>query len=220
MRKTIFIGFIAVVSSLVLSASSFASVIYSDSTSFNAVLGTTVVDDYENNSYTFVQNNAAMTNVLGETSYTSTGFGNHNIVAIVGSTNHLYCAGCNGSFLLDFTSTSVSGANGVFGVGFDFFNAGNPSYFAMVTYGDNSTEDLALPNAFSSGLQFWGITSALEISSIHFGLINGGITQNGSFGIDNLTIGNPGTNVPEPTSVLLFGLGLLGLCAARKRKSA
>jgi hypothetical protein len=220
MRKTIFIGFIAVVSSLVLSASSFASVIYSDSTSFNAVLGTTVVDDYENNSYTFVQNNAAMTNVLGETSYNSTGFGNHNIVAIVGSTNHLYCAGCNGSFLLDFTSTSVSGANGVFGVGFDFFNAGNPSYFAMVTYGDNSTEDIALPNAFSSGLQFWGITSALEISSIHFGLINGGTTQNGSFGIDNLTIGNPGTNVPEPTSVLLFGLGLLGLCAARKRKSA
>lgn len=220
MKKTILIGFIAVVSSLVLSASSFASVIYSDSTSFNAALGTTVVDDYENDSYSFWQNNATMTNVLGETSYSTTGFLNHNLVWESTGGNHMFCAGCNGSFLLDFTSTSVSGANGVFGVGFDFFNAGNPSYFALVTYGDNSTEDFTLPNAFNPNLQFWGITSSLEISSIHFGLANGGTTQVGSFGMDNLTIGNPGTNVPEPTSVLLFGLGLLGLCAARRRKAA
>lgn len=209
----------AVVSSFALSASTFASVLYTDWTSFNSALDSIVVDNYENGGYVFVQNDASMSNVLGETNYTTTGFSNNDIVWSNTPGNHMYCAGCNGSFLLDFTSTSVSGANGVYGVGFDYFNAGNPGYTALVTYGNGSTENFGFDTISNPNLKFWGITSDLEIASIHFGLVDGGTTQSGSFGLDNLTIGNNSTKVPEPAGMLLFGLGLLGLAAARKRQA-
>ena len=207
---------VAVLISSFLTAPVFAGVIYNNSGIFNALLDTSVVDDYENGAYSFIQNNAQMTSVLSETRYTSTGFGNLNIVSDIGS-NHYYCAGCNGSFLLDFTSTSVSGTNGVFGVGFNYINSGDPLFDALVTYGNGSTEDIALaPGGFASS--FWGITSDLEIQSIHFGLANGGFTQQGSFAIDNLTIGNART-VPEPGALLLMGLGLIGLSISRRKKA-
>jgi hypothetical protein len=214
MKKTL-LG-LAALSTLIFSTSSFAAVIYSDSTSFTTGLYTTVVDNYENAGYTFIQDNSSMSSVLGETDYQTTGFSDLNIVFGTGvGGNHMYCAGCNGSFLLDFTSTSVSGANGVYGVGFDYFNTTEPLYNAFVTYGDGSTENFALASAWGSALQFWGITSNLGISSIHLGLTDGIDTQEGSFAIDNLTIGK----LPEPAGLLLLGLGLLGLVAARKRQA-
>jgi hypothetical protein len=205
----------AILISAFLTAPVFSNVIYNNSGIFNATLDSSVVDDYENSGYTFIQSNAQMTNVLYETSYTTTGFNNLNIVD--GEINHFYCAGCNGSFLLDFTATSVSGANGVFGIGFNYFNYGNPLFNALVTYGNGSTEDIALASAFLSN-SFWGITSDLEIKSIHFGLANAGATQQGSFGIDNLTIGNARA-VPETSTLLLMGLGLIGLSVSRRKKN-
>lgn len=199
------------------SSTTLAGVIYSDSAAFNATLGSIVVDNYENSGYAFVQNDAAMTNVLGETTYKATGHPNTNYVWL-SSGNHMFCAGCNGSFRLDFSSTSVSDANGVYGVGFDYFNTTNPLYNAFVTYGDGSTENFQLASAWNPNLKFWGITSDLEINSIHFGLANGGPTKQGSFAIDNLTIGNKASSVPEPASILLLGLGLLGLSAARRKQ--
>ena len=178
----------AVLISCLLTTPVFANVIYNSSGIFNATLDTSVVDDYENAAYSFIQNNAQMSSVLSETRYTTTGFGNLNIVSDIGS-NHYYCAGCNGSFLLDFTSTSVSGTNGVFGVGFNYINFGSPLFDAFVTYGNGSTEDIALARGGFAN-SFLGITSDLEIKSIHFGLVDGGATQQGSFAIDNLTIGN------------------------------
>src|SRR5262245_41262332 len=86
----------------------------------------TVTDDYSNAGYVFQQSDAAMTAVLNQTAYTATGFANNNIV--VGGR---YCAGCNGSFRLTFTGTTVGTAQGVYGVGLDVVtNAGNPGYFA------------------------------------------------------------------------------------------
>lgn len=205
----------AILISFFLTAPVFASVIYNDAGIFNATLDASVVDDYENSAYGFIQSDAQMTSVLSETSYSTTGFNNLNIVSGVGS-DHFYCAGCNGSFLLDFTSTSVSGANGVFGVGFDYLNLGSPSFNALVTYGNGSTEDIALS---AGGFSFWGITSELEIKSIHFGLANGGATMDGYFEIDNLTIGNSRA-VPEPGTLLLMGLGLIGLSVSRRKKAA
>lgn len=204
--------------SFFLTAPVLASVIYNDAGTFNATLNTSVVDNYENGAYSFIQNNAQMTSVLSETSYFTTGFDDLNIVSDIGS-NHFYCAGCNGSFLLDFTSTSVSGANGIFGVGFNYFNYGTPLFDAFVTYGNGSTENIALAPAATFATSFWGITSDLEIKSIHFGLANGDATQQGSFGIDNLTIGNP-RSVPEPGTLLLVGLGLIGLSISRRKKAA
>lgn len=218
MKKTL-LG-LAALSALIFSTSSFAIVIYSDSTSFTAALDTTVVDNYENGAYNFIQNDSTMSSVLGETNYQTTGFSDLNIVFGTGiGSNHMYCAGCNGSFLLDFTSTSVSGTSGVYGVGFDYFNTTEPLYNALVTFGNGSTENIALASAWNPATLFWGITSDLEISSIHFGLANGDSTQEGSFAIDNLIIGNKPTDVPEPANILLLGLGLLGLVAARKKQA-
>lgn len=188
-----------------------------DRTTFESSLGSVVTDDYQNAGYVFVQSDAAMSSVLGETQYTSTGFANNNIVFESGG-NKYYCAGCNGSFLLDFANTSVSGANGVFGVGFDYFNADSPLYNAFITYGDGSTDNVALDLFLFPNSQFFGVTSPLLISTIHFGLANGGTTQAGSFVIDDLTIGNS-VGVPEPSLIALLSIGLLGIGIARRKKA-
>lgn len=182
---------------------------YSSSASFQSQLGTSVTDDYSNAGYIFIQNNATMSAVLGETDYQSTGFTDLNIV-----TGGYYCAGCNGSFKLDFTSTSVGDANGVFGVGANYlFNTG---YFAFITFGDDSTANILMTGETG----FFGVTATEQIKSIHFGLTGGGTTTDasGSFAIDNLTIGNQGGQVPEPASLALLGLALAGLGATRRKK--
>src|SRR5690349_24903195 len=85
---------------------------YDDLMSFQTDVTFTVTDDYSNPGYVFIQNDAVMSGVLGETDYMTTGFMNLNIVS--GGT---YCAGCNGSFLLTFTTTTVGNNEGVNGVG-------------------------------------------------------------------------------------------------------
>jgi hypothetical protein len=68
--------------------------------------------DKERNS----QTNAAMTAVLGETSYEALTFQDLNLVGNVfirgDGTN--YCAGCNGNFRLSFDSTSFSKHGGAY----------------------------------------------------------------------------------------------------------
>ncbi len=126
---------------------------FTDSSTFNATLGSSVTDSYTNSSYSFINTNAAMSAVLGETDYTSTGFSNHNIVQSNGS----YCAGCNGSFQLGFTTTSVGTSSGVAGVGLNIGgNSSTVPYYAFISYGDGSTQNVALP----IGASFFGVTAA------------------------------------------------------------
>lgn len=124
-----------------------------------------------------------MSAVLGQTTYVTTGFPNHNLVNHAGTASADYCAGCNGSFSLGFTSTTVGNSSGVFGVGFDVL-AASPDEFAFVTFGDASTANYSL-----SPTSFFGITSTLEIRSIDVGLRNRGATISNTVEIDNLTIG-------------------------------
>jgi hypothetical protein len=168
---------------------------YNSLVDFQSDITFTVTDDYSNPAYVFIQSDAQMSAVIGETDYMSTGFMNLNIVS--GGT---YCAGCNGSFELSFQTTTVGNALGVNGVGMNivFQDPGNP-YFAYITFADGTTANIQLPG----GGSFWGVAAPERIERIHFGLSMGGTTQGGSFGIDNLIVGdgNIGTCVVEADCV-------------------
>jgi hypothetical protein len=204
----------------VLSAARADTMTFSSSSSFLAQLGAHITDDYSAPGYvnngtgnTSVLTDAQMSVVIGETTYHSTGFPDFNLVSAAGTSSATYCTGCNGSFQLGFTSTTVGDSNGVFGVGFDVVFV-SPMEYAFVTFGDSSTANYLL--TFPG---FFGITSTLEIKSIDVGLINGGTTTSNFAEIDNLTIGAPA--VPEPAGWLLLAtvsglVGLLRLSGARR----
>lgn len=198
--------FAMAITTLAMGSAEAGTTIYTDRPSFEASLGASVIDDYSNPGYTFLQSNTVMSNVLGETDYASTGWLPSEI-NIVSQSQFYYCGGCNGSFILSFTATSVGTPDGVFGVGFEFYNglgSPEPLYDAFVTFGDGSQQNIPLPLAilFFPFDTFFGITSDLSIKSIAIGLPNGQATNLGSFGIDNLTIGKP---VPGPFPLLGVG---------------
>ena len=210
LRLLLLLGLLAAIA-LPVSAS---STIYSNRTTFLSALSSSFTDDYENPAYMFLQNDAQMTAVAGQTAYMSTGFSNVDIVFNDQGSNHSYCAGCNGSFNLTFTNTSF-GTNGVFGVGFDIVDV-NQGYFATVFF-DNGlpSEQYALPAPGS----FWGITNPDFINHICFGLANCGTTTSQSFALDNLTIGSSsGGTTPEPSTLITLGSGLLACAGFLRRK--
>jgi len=164
--------------------------LYKDRTTFEAALGTTVTDDYDSPPYPAVwaiHSDAAFSAFLGETDYHSTGFENTNMRQDSGN----YCAGCNGSFLLSVQTTSVTQrGTGVYGVGVDIvWNDDAAPYWAFITYGDGTTDDIPLDVVEGGPPSFFGVTAPELIVSIHFGAEKGGYTTSGSFVIDNLTIG-------------------------------
>jgi MYXO-CTERM domain-containing protein len=170
---------------------------YDDEGTYTTDITYSVTDDYSHPAYMFIQSDAVMSAVLGETDYHTTGFANLNIVS--GGT---YCAGCNGTFELQFQTTTYGTAEGVNGVGLTVLtNSAALPYLAYITYADGTTENAPLP---SSG--FWGVTAPERIERIHFGLMDGGTTQDGmsSFQIDNLIVGDYfdstpcGDGIPTP----------------------
>ena len=139
---------------------------YVDRTTFQSALGNTVLDDYSNPGYVFNQNNASMTAVLHETIYETTAFNNLNFVINNGNNDFFYCSGCNGSFRLTFTATTVGTPAGVFGVGVDVrFNSGD---FAFITFGDETTDNVLVDSTF------FAVSAPELVKSIHFGLSGGG----------------------------------------------
>jgi hypothetical protein len=208
----------------VLPAAKADTMTFSSSSSLTAQLGATIFDDYSNPGYvkagggaigdTVILTDAQMTGVLGETTYTATGFLDFNEVSPAGTSLATYCSGCNGSFELGFTQTSVGSSNGVFGVGFDVVIA-SPNEYAFVTYGDGSTTTIR--NYLLTTGTYFGITSTLGIKTIDVGLIDGGTTTSNFAEIKNLTIGGP--PVPEPAGWLLLAT-VVGLVALLRRNRA
>ena len=204
-----------------------AAMIFSDRTQFENQLGTSITDDFSAPAYAVGNyDDTTMSSVLGETGYETTGFGNLNMIRDNGGSQH-YCSGCNGSFLLDFTTTSVGTGSGVFGVGLDIYAAQNVyGTTAFVTFGDNSTANLAIPDAnATTGNLFRGIIDSLLIASIHFGLVDGGSNTDNSIqrmAMDNLTIGSAGSvsAVPVPAAVWLFATALAGFLGYGRRKAS
>ena len=167
-------------------------VFYTGRPAFEAVLGTMVTDGYGTPPYPAglgVYDDATFSAFLGETDYHTTGFANNNLHGV----QDYYCGGCNGSFELSFQTTSVSqGGTGVYGVGLEIVKNDSPvplPYYAFITYGDGTTDNILLPVVAFPGTVFWGVTAPELIVSIHFGLSDGGFTTGGEFSIDNLTIG-------------------------------
>ncbi len=60
---------------------------------------------------------------------------------------------------------------------------------------------------------FVGFTDALGFNSVTISA-----DANGGFGVDNISFRSASTTVPEPSTVVLFAAGLLGICAMARRK--
>lgn len=200
-----------------------ATTTYTDRALFEGTLTSQLTDTYEPSLGYPVPfgslSNVEMNAVLGQTQYTPTGFSNNNLFGFAPDGGSLYCAGCNGSFRLSFGNTSYGTQSGVFGVGVDIVgNSEFLPYSAFVTFGDETSQSYQIPVVIFGGPSgFFGITSDKSISSIHFGLSDGSATTDGSFLIDNLTIGFASA-APEPATwaMMLLGFAMVGV-ALRKR---
>ncbi|CAE7029180.1 unnamed protein product [Symbiodinium natans] len=181
--------------------SSSGSQLYSDRASFEAPLTVVLVDGYDNAAYFAGDNfdganfdsftDAAVSAIVGETQYETTGFDNNNLIPGQSSGDPLYCAGCNGSYRLSFQATSVGTGQGVWAAGFDIrgVQEGVFGTVAFVTYGDGSTGEFVLPERQDV---FWGIIDCRRITSIHLGLSGGAPNTDNSvmrMAHDNLSIG-------------------------------
>ena len=205
-----------------------ATVVYNNSAIFSSQLGASLLDTYsvaQGYSNT-LYSDANMTAVVGQTAYVATRLSNYNLVGNnpSGETDGAYCAGCNGSFRLNFTGTSYTVGGGVFGAGFDVNLNFASNTYAFVTFANNATSNFLLaPQLTSEGFQpyFFGLTSDLGIASIHVGGLNGAVSGN-TVAIDNLRIGSAAVTaaVPEPATwaMMLIGFGAIGF-AMRRRKA-
>jgi hypothetical protein len=207
--------------------------IFGDTTTYNSrdiflnSVGPSVTDDYSSPGYGYDISDAEMSAVFGQTQYRSTSFPNINLVSAERADPTAYCAGCNGSFDLIFTSTTLGNANGVYGAGFDIvineaFLGADAS--AIVTFGDGRRRDYALPTISYGPYPFWGITSDTEIKEIDVvgpdGLpspSNDEPTRQITFAIDNLTIAaaQDASALPEPSLGVLSGLCFITLTTCK-----
>ncbi|NOZ66796.1 MAG: PEP-CTERM sorting domain-containing protein [Alphaproteobacteria bacterium] len=185
---------------------------YNNRVTFEATLTNILTDDFNSPAYSIVNSAISMKNLsAGSIGYESTFFSAPDLNIV--STQQL-CWGCNGTGQIILDGTTIGSNVGIFGFGLDITsNNFSSSYTAFVTYGDGSTQNFGL----GLGGTFFGLTSTSLIKQVHFGLPNGGAKNNGSFRVDNVTIGNSMNEVPEPAPMALLGLGLLGLLAVRKR---
>lgn len=198
-----------------------AETTFSNRASFLSSLGGSFTDTYEPSlgyaSPAAAYTDAQISAVVGQTKYHSITYPDYNGVGDLlfpRPSGQVYCAGCNGAFSLDFTSTSF-GKGGVFGVGLDMVLNINTASFApfsaTVEFSDASSIVIPLTEVVDRlSPIFFGITSDKLIKSITLAGPNPlpEAQQNGVFVMDNLTIGSPSA-VPEPASWAMLITGFL-----------
>jgi hypothetical protein len=210
-----------------------STVTYNSASSFSAAIGPSITDNYESPGY---QNgdidnsstlhdfrNAAMDAVFNQTKYTPTEFLNTNGILYNSADNSWVYYPYNGTFTMNYQSTSLTVNNGVYGVGFNYYKYPGSAYTAFVTFGDGSTEDFSIPDSgYSTVLsQYFGITSDLAIESIAIAGSNGQAFYAGNtfFEMDNLTIAASPTPLPAALPLFAGGLGFVGYLTRRRKRS-
>lgn len=184
-----------------LSASSFAvTTVYTSSAPFLANVAP--------GAYTETFNSAASS--AGSASFASGGFG-YTISAPSGlfaSGEFLGTSQINQPLTITFTSGNVNAVGG------NFYATNISDAFQAtaltLTLSDSTTVTFTPTSVANS---YRGFTSDLTVTSLTISAPGGSLYA----GLDNLTVGVAA--VPEPTSVLLMGVGLAALWLARQRKS-
>lgn len=184
--------------------------------SFNSAATTSVLETFE----TFAPKDTALSSfVRSGVTYTGnagTPFPNvwvsspgyNNFGAGVGTTtSSILTANGDEDFTLTFSTLYTA-------IGFDvYFNGLGPVTVTLNTLGGSSIfTDVRNLNSIG----YYGFVSSAPIQSLRFASTLGGRLNTG---IDNISVGAASV-VPEPTTLALFGVGLLGFAAVRRRRGA
>jgi len=185
-------------------------------TAFLAAAGSTTLVDFENVAvgfYTPVVPNSSVSIDLsapdfgnGFSGISNTTFGNlygFNITA--GGSQWLGVA--EGSATFNFASPMKN-----FGLWLTGVQTVFTSTFTL-TFNDGTSQTLNLPINVNGGTTYYGFTDTASFSSITITNLS-----NDAWGIDDVSYGTGGPTVPEPSSLMLLGSGVVGLAGLLRRK--
>jgi hypothetical protein len=121
-------------------------------------------------------------------------------------------------------STTISYSQKLLGMGGDFdLSLNDPGMGIKFVLNGETFSNFQVPtqikNNYSGG--FFGVVSDTAFSSVKLiAGTQGGISVDGEkYSLDNLTLATATTPIPEPETYALMGMGIIGLFAARRRKT-